>query len=97
MSGSGLRRFGRIYRDNYAEEQARREKREQERPQTTARTGFWATLALALFLNLIDAVVEPEGAAWTALRAVVGIAWTVFAVWYLVELLARRRARKAGV
>jgi hypothetical protein len=95
MAGTGVRRFWRIYRENYAQEQSRREAREQERPWTTARTGFWATLALALTLNLIDAVAGLEGTAWKTLRLVVGVAWTVFAIWYLAEVLAKWRARKA--
>ncbi len=95
MDGSPPRRFWRIYREVYARERVAREARERQRPESTARTGFWTTLGLAWTLNLVDAVVDPDGVAWQALRLVVGVLWTAFAVWYLSEVLSRRRARKA--
>ncbi len=52
-------------------------------------------MGLAWTLNLVDAVVDLDGVVWQALRFVVGVLWIAFAVWYLSEVLSRRRARKA--
>ena len=102
MDGSPPRRFWRNYREVHAQERAEREARSLERPESTARTRFWATLYLAWTLTLVDAVLDPGGVAsqglrfaWQGLRFVVGVVWLGFALWFLSEVLSRRRARKA--
>lgn len=89
------RRFWRIYWENYRQERAAREARERAVPGTTASRGFWITLGLALMLNFIEAVVDPDGSAWKALRYIVGLVWLIFAAWYLSEVLSRWREGRA--
>ncbi len=96
MDLSGPGRLWRIYRGRYAEERSRRATRERGRGTTTARGGFQLTLALALGLNLVEAIADPNGAAWKAVRYAAGFALLAFAVWHLCEVLVRHKARRAG-
>ncbi len=94
MAAPALRRFWRIYRDSYAQERTRRQAEERARVVSTAEAAFGLTLGLLVLLNFLATVVD-LGAAWTALRYVVGVAWLGSGAWYLTEILSRRMARRA--
>ena len=54
-----------------------------------------ATFGAAACLNLVEAVVSPDGWAWTAARAAVAVAFLVAAVLW-AELALRRRVHRRG-
>ena len=99
MDASGLRRFCHVYRDSYSQERSRRKAKDRARRVSSAEAGFWLTFGVGTFLNTLADSLDLWGTAWTAVRYVLGFAWLGFGVWYLSEVLTRRRrvARRKSV
>jgi hypothetical protein len=49
------------------------------------------TFAVAVLLNLVDAVVDPDGWLWTGTRATVSVLFLLAVVWWIVEFIRRKR------
>ena len=60
-----FRRGWDVYRHTYAQLRAQRER---DQANSLAATASWCALAVAAVLQLVEAVVDPDGGAWTALR-----------------------------
>jgi hypothetical protein len=61
-------------------------------------SGTWgpiasASFALAALCNLVEAVADPEGWAWQALRVSLSVVFLAALVGWLVALVRERRAR----
>jgi hypothetical protein len=53
------------------------------------------TFAIAVVLNCVEVVVDPNGWLWTGSRAIVSVLFGLAVVWWIVEYIRRRRVGTA--
>lgn len=85
--------MGRIFREQYQQEQSATALREQRRPPSRARDVFWVSWGLAALLTVLADVFDVDGPVMLALRLAVAVLWVVSALRWLSEVMARRRAK----
>jgi hypothetical protein len=56
------------------------------------KSAWWLSFTAGVFCSLIEAVVDPDGWAWTSLRAIIAAVWLALFVLLVAGWYGRRRS-----